>query len=51
MNEKYWQHKWNLYKRIVSLVRYTNAQFDLFILISYGSNLYFICVQIVYCMK
>lgn len=51
MNERYWQYKWNVYKRIVQLVHITNSQIGVLVVISYGSNLYFTCLQIMYCLR
>lgn len=51
MNGNFWQTKWKLYKRVHELLLSVNARIDFLLLLSYATNLYFICVQLLACMR
>lgn len=50
-SSSFWEEIWNAYKVNVELVEYTNDLHGGTILISFFSNLYFICVQLLGCFK
>jgi hypothetical protein len=51
LSSAFWNEIWHAYKIIVELVEHTNDLNGGTILISFFSNLYFICVQLLGCFK
>ncbi|XP_063709045.1 gustatory receptor for sugar taste 64e-like [Culicoides brevitarsis] len=51
MEKNFWANKWHLYKRVHELLQCVNAKVNFLILLSYATNLYFICVQLLSCMR
>uniref|UniRef100_A0A336MMF3 CSON001963 protein n=1 Tax=Culicoides sonorensis TaxID=179676 RepID=A0A336MMF3_CULSO len=51
MDKYFWSHKWQLFKRVHELLQCVNQKINFLVLLSYATNLYFICVQLLSCMR